>query len=187
MKRCARSTTKFVVRAAVLDVNGRALRRLKSFVRSRAGGWKITRCSARCTSVTSIARGGRGIRRCRRASRPRSIAPALNWPTRFATTSSCSGWPPISGARRVRRARRSGSLAICRSWLARIAPTCGRIRRCSRGTCRSARRRMRSARPARTGACPRIAGMRSPRRIFAGCAIAPAARASCSTASASIT
>ena len=51
---------------------GLASRRLRNFVRSRAGGWKITHCSARCTSVTSIGRGGRGIRRCRRA-RPAAL------------------------------------------------------------------------------------------------------------------
>ena len=125
-----------------------------------AGGSTTTRCSARRSTSPAAGRGpnGRpGLRdRERRSASPRSRRESaqeilfrqyLQWIAHDAVA---------DGARAVAAA--SACPATSRSAWPPTAPTCGPTRTSSRSTDRSARRPTRSARTARTGSCPSIAG-----------------------------
>ena len=143
---------------AATPARARAVSRVRQ--RARPGGSRTTRCFARSTPAKASGRGpsGRSPAAARSAG-DRSGAAGARRASR-CSTSTCSGSPHAvagraSGGRRAAAWRCS---AICRSWSTATAPTSGRGSISSGSTCRSARRRMRSARPARTGACRSTGG-----------------------------
>ena len=130
----------------------RALHRLR---RGTAAALRAVRGDRRRASARALARVAGGLARAR-CRRHRANSPDV---TRAGCASrhTCNGWrtassppPPATGAR---AGSRSASCAISPSARRRTAPRYGRILPPSPTARRWARRRIRSRRPARTGAC----------------------------------